>query len=458
MSNNPLKKPNYEAQFKADFLDEMKALHAFLRFHWWLVLLFAVGVAVLLYQIRPFPPRTITIATGQVDSTYEDLGQWYQNFFEKHGVKLLLVKSQGAVENVGLISTGKVDAAFSQGGVPLPHAPESPKIVSLGSIQYEPLWLFYRGPVFSGGNAYQFFKNKKISIGAERSGTRFMVEDLIRHHDVDPKTHQNLVTMDAETSVKALLNGSIDAMFLAANTESKNFEELISNPDIHVWNFEAARAIASKINYATAVILPAGSFSLAPLNPSQDIHLVATTSNILVPQSMHPAIQYLFMMASSEYYRTTHVYFNRQGGFPAFIEHAIPRSDVASKYLTVGPTNFEQVFPFWIASFVDRMWLIIVGILAVAYPLLRLVPHYRKFHFKHDLKDRYLTLLLIERDVHTATKPEEIDAILLRLDALDNQAGDMWVPAWGKDLYFDFCNALEVLRIKANRYRAKLAL
>lgn len=453
MPKTPIKKPNYEYQWKMSVRDELRALGAFLRFHWQWVLIVSIGLGVFLHEIRPFPPRTITIATGQPNSTYEDIADWYEAYFAEHGVKLIRKQSDGAVQNVETLSAGDVDVAFSQGGIPVPKAAN---IVSLGSIQYEPLWLFYRGPEFHGPDPLEFLQKKRLSVGAEKSGTRAFVMDLIRQHQLKDEHAQNLVVMNAEDSVKALLDGHIDGMFLLANTESKDLLPLIEQTDIHLWNFSTARAIGSKIPYITAVSLPIGAISLTPIRPAREKELVATTTTILANKNLHPAIQYLFMMASTDFYRHTHVYFPRPGGFPAFTDAGIPRSTVAEKYLTAGPSGFEHILPFWLASFIDRIWLMLAALVAVAYPLIRMVPQYRKFHFKYDLDDRYIDLMRIENAAHDVKSVEAMMPVWDAFNELELRISETWVPSGSKEKFFTFCNAMELLRLRLERIQEKL--
>ena len=434
--------------------DEFRALGAFLRFNWQWVLIVGIGLAVFLHEIRPFPPRTITIATGQPNSTYEDIADWYEAYFAEHGVKLIRKQSDGAVENVQTLAAAGVDVAFSQGGIPVP---KDANIVSLGSIQYEPLWLFYRGPEFHGSDPLEFLQKKRLSVGAEKSGTRAFVMDLIRQHQLKDEHAKNLVVMNAEDSVKALLDGRIDGLFLLANTESKDLIPLIESPDIHLWNFNTARAIGSKIPYVTAVSLPIGSISLTPIRPTREKELVATTTTILANKNLHPAIQYLFMMASTDFYRHTHVYFPRPGGFPAFTDVGIPRSTIAEKYLTTGPSGFEHMLPFWLASFIDRMWLMLAALVAIAYPLFQMVPQYRKFHFKYDLDDRYIDLMRIETAAHDAQSVEDMAPIWDAFNTLELKISETWVPSGSKEKFFTFCNAMELLRIRLERIQEKLS-
>ena len=91
-------------------------------------------------QLRPLPPTVVRIATGQPQSSLELLGKQYASNFEKNGIQLELVTTAGAFANLELLKQGKVDAAFSLGGMVMEA--DAQGIVSLGSVEYQPLWLF----------------------------------------------------------------------------------------------------------------------------------------------------------------------------------------------------------------------------------------------------------------------------------------------------------------------------
>jgi hypothetical protein len=452
MAKAPLNKPHFEHQILESLRDEFYALQAFLRFEWYLALILLIGIAVFIYEVRPFPPRTVTIATGQPHSTYDDLGAWYKDYFAGHGVELKLVPSNGAVDNVRMLAAGEVDAAFSQGGVPVPA---NRRIVSLGSVQFEPMWLFHRGPEYDVNEARELLRTKKLSIGAVGSGTRYMVLDVIRQYKLDPATQANFVEMNARTSINAMLSGEIDGMFLLAGMESKELLSLLENQEITIRDFKTARAIAGKIPYAYALQFPMGAISLSPVRPQQDLDLIATTAAVLVPADMHPAIQYLFLMAGTSFYRDTHVYFDRPGGFPAFLDDYVPKSDVAAKYLQVGSASFEHTFPFWIASLIDRAWLMLAAFFAIVIPLAKLIPRYRKFHFDFDVDDRYGDLRRIEKQLDAATCAADVDEAQQQFAALERDIAGMWVPSGAKEKYYFMIAAVEVLRARIGRLAAK---
>ncbi len=452
MSKISLNKPNIERQLVNGIKDELFALRALIGFHRYMSLLLVIGLVVFIYEIRPLPPRTVTIATGQPQSTYDELGGWYKIFFKQHGIDLQLVPTNGALDNLKLLADKKVDAAFSQGGVPVP---DKNKIISLGSIQLEPLWLFYRGEPLKGETALEFLQRKNVSIGIEGSGTHHIVLDVAAQYKIDVKKHGNLVELATHDAIKALVSGKIDGMFFLASPDTKAMQVLLEDPEIKVWDFTTARAIATKIHHAYAVDFPAGAIGLSPARPAQDIHMIATNTKILAPEDMHPAIQYLFLMAGSSFYNNTHVLFDHPSGFPTFLDHDVPKSDVAVKYLSRGSLALEHTFPFWVASFIDRAWLLLAALFAIIYPLSQMAPQYRKFHFRADLGDRYGDLRRIEAQLNQASSLADVEDAKRAFTLMEDNLSRTWVPAGAKIDYYNFLQAADVIRARIDRFESK---
>lgn len=441
----PLKKPNFESQIRTSVTEELHALRFFARFHWRMIVLVVMVVCAFLYVVRPIPPQEVSIATGQPNSGYSALGEWYQQYFAKHGIKLNLIATNGADDNNWLLSEGRVDAAFSQAGVPV-LAPE--RVVSLGSIEYEPLWLFYRGNKIPDSDSLVFLKNKRVSIGPVGSGTRLMVLDLLGEHSIGVAGHDNFLAMSPQESADALRSGEIDALFYCSVVESKWLWSLLNDPEIHLWDFKTSKAISSKLGYANPVVFPIGSISLNPTKPHQDIDLVATHTRILADKDMHPAIQYLFMMAGDSFYHNTDVYFTRAGGFPAFIDNDVDKSEVAVKYLRSESTFLQRTFPFWLASFLDRAWLLIAALLAIIYPLIKMVPNYRNLHFYSDMTDRYIEMKAIDDAIVQCKTKAALLAVEADLSAVEKKASEMWVPVTALFRHYIMLGALTNLRFR----------
>jgi len=314
--------------------------------------------------------------------------------------------------------------------------------------------VFYRDEAFTGGDALEFLRSKTLSIGHPGSGTQQIVADLAKQYGIDPKAQKNFIQLPTQEAIAALLAGKIDGMFLLAAPDSAGPQILLHHPEIKVWDFKTSKAIASKVHHAYAVEYPMGAASLSPVRPSQDVHLIATNTMILAPDSMHPAIQYLFLMASSSYYRNHHFMFDIPSGFPAFLDHDVPKSDVALKYLSKAATAFEHAFPFWLASFIDRAWLLLAALFAIIYPLSRMTPRYRKFHFKADMRDRYGELRRIELQLRQVKSLADLEDVKLAFQALEDKLAAMWTPSGTKGDYYNIVQGADVIRGRIERAQA----
>ncbi len=233
--NNKKMPPKAPGNFRAVVIEELLAFWSFLLSNWLYILPGLLLVLALLYIVRPMPPKSLTIATGQYHSTADVVGQRYREFFRQHGVDLQLVESKGAEDNLSLLAEGKVDAAFSQGGMALPE--EARHFLSLGSVVYQPLWLFHYQAAGVDQDLNRFLQGKRVSINIPGSSTRAMVQQLLKAQGVntDPA---NFLAMSTKDSVAAFKEHKIDAIFLLGAMASKNVQEIANIP--------ACRFIASR--------------------------------------------------------------------------------------------------------------------------------------------------------------------------------------------------------------------
>ena len=107
--------------------------------------LIAVAFVAAVMLRQPLPPRTVVMTTGTPGSAYEAFAQRYKAILARSNVELRLMPSAGAVENLKRLNDPRsgVSVGFVQGG--LTDEEHSPELMSLGTLFYEPLWLFYRG-------------------------------------------------------------------------------------------------------------------------------------------------------------------------------------------------------------------------------------------------------------------------------------------------------------------------
>ena len=162
-------------------------------------------------------------------------------------------------------------------------------------------------------------------------------------------------------------------MFLVDGLESADVQTLLKDPEIRLANFRRAAAYTRLLPFIEKLEVPMGGFDLVRNFPPQDTQLIATTTNLLIDDRMHPAIQMLFMQAAQEI-NGKESYFARRGEFPSFKDPTVPESKVAVRFHQKGPPFLMDYLPFWLAEFIDRMFFLLLPFFAFAYPVIKVIP------------------------------------------------------------------------------------
>ena len=162
------------------------------------------------FIMETLPPRTIVMATGAEGGANYELGVRYREILAQAGVTLQLRPTAGGLENLALLrdSQSRVSVGFIQGGTTTKK--ESPDLESLGTVFYEPLWLFYRSEI---GGGIQALRGRRLSIGPEGSGGRALALELVKRTKIDSIVGE-LLGFTPQVAAEKLIAGDIDAAFI----------------------------------------------------------------------------------------------------------------------------------------------------------------------------------------------------------------------------------------------------
>ena len=116
-----------------------RELVGFYSFGLFIVLL---GFAVTYLFIEPAPPSKLVLAAGAPGGAYLEFAKEYQKLLAEDGVSLEILETFGSMDNLSLLVDGKADAALLQSGIA--ESREYPELLGLGSLYFEPLWVFLR--------------------------------------------------------------------------------------------------------------------------------------------------------------------------------------------------------------------------------------------------------------------------------------------------------------------------
>lgn len=322
--------------------------------------------------IEPSPKKEITIAAGSQNGTYYQTALQYKKLLEEEKVKVTLLQTKGSIENVELIEQGKADIGFVQNGILKPAQLNS--VESLASVYYEPLWIFYRNEGFEIEYVIQLI-SKKIAVGSVGSGTRDLALTILKDNGLTQE-NTSLLELNSTQAKEQLLEGKIDAMLVVISPKSPLVQSMLEDPNINVLSIKRARAYSRKYTFLTPLTLFEGTMDLYKNLPSNDTHLLATTANLIVRKEMPEELVRLFLKKVKQTHQEKTL-FAQEGEFPNLVNMQAPINKEASKYMKNGDSWLEGIFPYWIASNIDRLKILLIPLLTLMFPLFKgIMPLY----------------------------------------------------------------------------------
>ncbi len=321
----------------------------------------------LIFLFHPLPPRTIIMACGPEGSAYEVFGKRYKALLEKQGVDLIVVPTEGCMDNLNRLNDPRsgVQAGFVMSG--LSEETDTEELLSLGTIGYEPMWFFAHHTITDRG--LFSLKGKRVSIGPEGSNSRVLFNQLLKRNALDIGSFKALSYLPEETE-KALLSDKIDAAVIVSSLASPVVRKLVRTEGIDVANFTRADAYVALFPSLSKVTLPAGVFNLEKDDPPHDLNLLAAKTSLIVRGDMHPALQYLLMEVMSQVHSRRGL-MHKAGEFPAPDSLEFPLSPEARHYYKSGKPFLQRFLPFWLAVLLEQFVVLLIPVIGLMYPLVK---------------------------------------------------------------------------------------
>jgi len=401
----------------------------------------------LAYQfVEPAPPKRITIATGGASGAYYAFGEAYKAILAREGITLEVRQTKGSVENLALLSDAGsgVDIALVQGGVG--DAASSPGLMGLGSLYFEPLWVFVRAE----GQFEQLadLGHMRLAIGAKGSGTRAVADLLLADNGLAPPKVQ-IEEISGMPAAEALLAGKVDAAFFVASAASKAVRRLLTAPGVSLLSFRRAAAYTRKHRFLSALTLPEGVLDFAANLPPRDVGLLAPAATLVARENLHPALVDLLMQAAQETHRDGGL-FEQPGQFPSSSYLDFPLSDEARRFFKSGPPFLQRFLPFWAATLVDRMLVMLLPLLTLLIPLIKVFPPVYRWRIRSRIYRWYAQLQAIDDAARQPNGPDRADT-LAAIDKLEAEVIRVTVPLSYADELYTLRRHIDFVRNQARR-------
>jgi TRAP transporter TAXI family solute receptor len=317
------------------------------------------------------PPEQFVFATGREGGAYYAFAQDYQKRLAEKGYTMSLLPTAGSVAILEALNSGEAEVGFVQGGVS--ESVNTSNLVSLGSVFYEPLWIFYRPDAFDKTPEYlRDLKGKILAVGENGSGSALLARRLLADNNVTEETSELLPISQAD-AFKLLQEGTIDALLFVLAPAAPIVREMLADPQIALLDMTRTLAYHRRYPFLMPVILAEGSLDFANNIPSKDHPLLASAAKLVARNDIPPDIMRLVLSEAQEIHGRGGL-LEEQDEFPSTKYIEIPMAEDAKQFLEVGPTGLERYLPYWLASRLEWFMFVILPILVLAYPIFRSLP------------------------------------------------------------------------------------
>jgi len=402
----------------------------FIKVYWPLALIAFVGLIIGAAFIKPAPPGKITFAAGSPDGAYYAYAERYRALFDEAGIEAELLETNGSIDNLRLLLEGEADLALLQGGTA--QAGDADFLRSLGGMFHEPLWVFARADIEIAD--FTSLKGSRIATGAEGSGTRMLARQIMTEFGGD----WGAAASDPRSgfdAVNALLSGEVDAAIFSASVEAPYIQQLLQDRRVQLVPFPRGPALARRMPALAPVSLLRGVVDVGENLPRQDIPLIAPVAQLAARGDLHPAIQALALESAKAIHEERSL-LAPAGTFPDGKLTDLPLSKEASRFYERGPSALRRWFPFSVANFLDRAWVLAIPLLTLLIPLVRAAPPLYRWRVRRKIYVWYHDLQELEERGRASENPAELGEVHDKLEALQVEIGKLDVPlSYTDDVY-----------------------
>jgi TRAP-type uncharacterized transport system substrate-binding protein len=397
---------------------------------------------------NPAPPSTITIATGAKGGAYEFFAQQYRAKLARAHVRLDIRITEGTSENIRFLEDPKsgVQVAFVVGGAS--NSQEAPGLLSLGRVNYQVFWLFYRG--METLDHLTQLKGKRIGVGPEGVVTTHVLDAA----GVNSQS-ATLLPFTGSAAVEALLDGRVDAIFLALASESSIIQPLVRDPNVRLMSVSETDALTRIFPYLVRLVLPRGVIDLEHNIPPDDVNLIGTTNAVVVREDLHPDIIDLLAKTLVEVHSGAGI-FQRAGEFPTQTDPEFAMADGAREFYKNGPSYLNKYLSYGTVSLIKKIIAVILSCALVLVPFSRIVPNLSTWVVRDRMRDPYRRLRLVETEMQIDLTTSQLDVLQSDLDGIEQSANNLGVPIRHSDLFFELKAHINLVRQRLELRRTVL--
>jgi TRAP-type uncharacterized transport system substrate-binding protein len=375
--------------------------------------------------LQPAAPRHIVLASGLEDGLFHQHAKRYVEILARSGVTVEERMTAGAGDNLRLLEDphSGVDVGFTQGGIA--KFPEANDVVMLANLYYLPMWIFYRNT--DTFNQVNELRSHRVTVGAEGSGTRSLVEPVFALNNLTTE-NTTMLPLSNDAALRALKSDEVDAAVFVDGAQNKDVWAALHDPHLRLMSYGHADAYPRLLPYIKKLTLPSGVIDVAHDIPEKEVALVGTKAMLAARDGLHPALIELLVDAAHEIHGGQGL-FEEAGEFPGTTRVDLRISTDADRHKRFGPSLLYRYLPFWVATLVERAIIILVPLAAVLLPLFHYLPQLLRWRVRSRVYRWYGELAVLEQDVGKRTGALPTEKWLADLERIERAVARLHTPS-----------------------------
>ncbi|MEM6445702.1 MAG: TAXI family TRAP transporter solute-binding subunit [Cyanobacteria bacterium P01_D01_bin.123] len=228
----------------------------------------------------------LTVATGSPAGQYYAFGRALSEIVARHAphIELTVRETEGSVDNVTLLETGKVDLAISQSDTPTQA--EARAVAALF-----PEFFHVLATPEAAINRLADLRGKRIALMPERSGSYALFWQIGQHYGLTPQTVTALA-LPPERAHAALQAGEVDALSKTIALGNPATTDLLRTSNAQLVPIAQVKALQISLPFLEAISIPSGAYGGAPAIPPIDVPVVGVRAMLLSRADVNRSVIY----------------------------------------------------------------------------------------------------------------------------------------------------------------------
>jgi hypothetical protein len=185
--------------------------------------------------------------------------------------------------------------------------------------------------------------------------------------------------------------------------------------------------------------------------PARDVTLIGPLAAVVARDGLHPALQGLLIDAMREVHGGGGL-FHRLGEFPQPVDSEFELASDVERYSKAGPSLLKRYLPFWLATFIERMLVLLLPVAGLAIPMVRVLPILYRWRVKRRFLYWYGRLKLLEGQVAADERGRDIAAQREEIDRIERAVGLITVPLGFSEEYYNLRAAIDLVRQRITQH------